>query len=134
MKSVLGRISVGIVVGGLVALSGCVSGGAAPKGGVTCPATKGEEILNKNLVVMERNVQKAGNLLDVELKVRNVTKSDQAFEYRFVWREKGGVVADAPTPEWQTVSVRPDEVAVLKGKAPAPQVVDFLLSLRPAGR
>ena len=134
MKNVLGCVSVGVMVAVAVCVSGCASGGAAKeKGGVTCRVVAKEKILNNNLTVLESNVKKAGDLLAVEAKAQNTSKSDQSFEYRFVWLEKGGVVADAPIGNWEPASVRVNETVVMKGQAPTAKVVDFLLSLR-AGR
>ncbi|MFP4281199.1 MAG: YcfL family protein [Opitutales bacterium] len=70
----------------------------------------------------------SGDLLQVQVNVRNDRRRPLTFNYRFDWIERDGMVVDR-VGGWQATTLQGKEPGVLNGVAPNPDVVDFRLHL-----
>lgn len=89
------------------------------------PSLKGQvEIVSANQGIV------SGNLLKVQVVVRNNWALRKTFNYKWEWFDVNGMVVDTPaTRVWQVGRLQPKESMVLTGIGPNPNVVDFRLKL-----
>jgi uncharacterized protein YcfL len=72
----------------------------------------------------------SGNLLKVQVVVRNNIALRKTFNYKWEWYDINGMMVDTPTTRvWQVARLQPKESIVLTGIGPNPNVVDFRLKL-----
>ncbi len=72
----------------------------------------------------------SGNLLKVQVVVRNNIALRKTFNYKFEWYDINGMMVDSPTTRvWQVARLQPKESMVITGIGPNPNVVDFRLKL-----
>ena len=72
----------------------------------------------------------SGDLLKVQVQVRNNIALRKSFNYKWEWYDQNGMVVDTPTTRlWQVMRLQPRESATITGVAPNPRVVDFRLKL-----
>jgi uncharacterized protein YcfL len=74
-----------------------------------------------------------GDLLKIQVAVRNTTTSRQRFNYRFEWFNKQGMRIDTKLSSWQPETLHGKETKWLQAVAPTPDAVDFQLKLVEAG-
>jgi uncharacterized protein YcfL len=122
-------VAMTLAAGGLY-LAGCASSGPVERRGVNYRADAQALVHDNQLKIAERTVKKTDGLLDVQLAVQNLTAKDIQLEYRFIWRNKAGVVTEVPTSVWMPLVLAPKATVPVKGRAPTPDAEDFLLSLR----
>ncbi len=104
------------------------------KRGLTYRVEVNSLILDNHIRVTERTVQRTNDLLDVQVRGENVGGRDIQLEYRFVWLDPNGVVADVATSAWQPLALSVGETAFMSGIAASPDATDFLLTVRFVGR
>lgn len=72
----------------------------------------------------------SGNLLKVQVVVRNNWALRKTFNYKWEWFDVNGMVVDSPTSRvWQLARLQPKESITITGIGPNPNVVDFRLKL-----
>jgi len=71
-----------------------------------------------------------GDVLKVQVTLRNDSPFDQRIIYRFEWFDLQGMAVDAPQSAWKAVSVQGKEVYTISSVAPGPQAKDFRLKLQ----
>lgn len=72
----------------------------------------------------------SGNLLKVQVVLRNNIALRKTFNYKWEWYDANGMMVDTPTTRlWQVARMQPKESIVVTGIGPNPNVVDFRLKL-----
>jgi uncharacterized protein YcfL len=116
----------------ILAGSGCAATGTATveKRALTYRVKANAMILEDTIRITESHAQKVNGLLKVQVRGENATGKTLRFEYRFVWLDSGGVVAETPTSIWKPMRLAAGETVFLNGMAATPDAEDFLMTLR----
>lgn len=118
------------LVASLALLAGCAS---PPNSVNTLSGTTNREIVVDRALARALDVGEpmrgtaSGNLLKVQVPVRNVSGSEQYFHYQFVWIDADGMEITSPQPTWLQGVLLAGEDTVLQGISPTPKAVDFKL-------
>ncbi len=79
--------------------------------------------------VNDLRMSATNNFSIVNADVVNNSNDYTAIEYRFQWRDKGGMVVGTEE-EWKTLSLSPMQTQRIKGSATSKYAVDFKLELK----
>ncbi len=71
----------------------------------------------------------SGNMLRIQVNVRNITVAVKNFSYEFQWFDAQGMAITSPAPLWHSVSIEGGETLAITETAPSPMAVDWRLSL-----
>lgn len=121
---------------GLMALAFALTSCRTPSSGITLESYPSNKItINSRMVgarlhVAEYAARKRGDLLQVQISVRNPTRTDCQFEYRFEWKDADGVAVATPMSVWTPFSISSKETKLLQAVAPAKEAVDFVFIVR----
>ncbi len=132
MKKITGFFKALATVGMCLLICGCVTsrGTTVEKEYDTFRVEENSLFLNNYIKVRERMVERVNDLLKVQIRGQNVSSKDVQFEYRFVWLDGGGFQIDTGTSMWKPLNLHAREYAFMKGIAPTPAAVDFLMTVR----
>jgi uncharacterized protein YcfL len=87
--------------------------------------------LGRNVAIVSVNEAKAsGNLLQIQVTLRNKSSSAQAFDYKFDWIDSSGMELSSPTGGWKQIQLEGKEERSISAIALKPTAVDFRLKLR----
>lgn len=84
-----------------------------------------EHRLQGGLVVEDATEDHRGDLLFVQVTLRNNVAATRTYRYRFEWFDANGVKVRNSSESWQRVEVRGGERQYLQGVAPDPAAVDW---------
>lgn len=118
-------------------LLGCTLVGCVSLGGCSTMNTYSRD---KRLVTddgLERRAQVdnirmsrvSGDLLRVQVDIRNLKDSDQEFNYRFEWLDEGGNKIGSSVEVWKRQQIGPQETITLTEVATSPSAIDFRLKM-----
>ncbi|MGE9292141.1 MAG: YcfL family protein [Puniceicoccales bacterium] len=84
-----------------------------------------------DIVSIENVIQStvSGNLLKIQVELKNKTNSYHRFLYRFQWFDKDGMQVTRAAPPWRTSQVEGRETVYVSGVSPSPNAADFRLEL-----
>jgi len=74
----------------------------------------------------------SGNILKIQVELRNTTRSAKRINYKFEWFDMDGMIVDSPTTMWKTEVIEAKETKTLTAVAPNPRAKDFRLKLQDA--
>lgn len=100
------------------------------KHGVLYTVNVHSRMMDDSLVVLERNVRKRNDLMEVQVRGQNISTKDLQFEYRFVWMDADGFPIDTGLSVWKPLNLRARDTAWMNGIAPDPRAVDFQMAVR----
>ncbi len=106
------------------------SGTVVEKSGSTYTVTVNSLLLDNHIRVLERSTRRTNGLLDAQVRARNITTEDVQFEYRYIWLDGDGMAMDTSMSLWKPLALHSKEDGFLKGLAPSPSIVDFLMEVR----
>jgi len=66
-----------------------------------------------------------GDLLQVQVTVRNTTRRRAQFAYQFEWIDERGMAVRSPSPVWRPAQLLGGETRAFSAVAPRSEVVDF---------
>lgn len=117
-------------------LGGCASVNtvepAAPAGQKQMIADKRiitDKSLNGIADVLGVNTATAGDLMQIQVEVRNRTRGVKNISYQVEWFDKSGMLVRSPSQTWHVLSLEGGERRMIKATAPNPNAVDFRLKL-----
>ncbi len=84
-----------------------------------------EHRLQGGLVVENAVEDHRGDLLFVQVTLRNDVAATRTFRYRFEWFDANGVKVRNASESWQRVEIRGGERQYLQGVSPDPAAVDW---------
>lgn len=70
-----------------------------------------------------------GDLLQIQVTVRNTTRRRAQFAYQFEWIDDRGMAVRSPSPVWRPAQLLGGETRAFSAVAPRPDVVDFRFKL-----
>ncbi|MEM8549964.1 MAG: YcfL family protein [Verrucomicrobiota bacterium] len=84
-----------------------------------------------DIVSVENVVQStvSGDLLKIQVELRNKTSSYHRFVYRFQWFDSDGMQVIRVAPPWRPGQIEGREIVYISGVAPSPQAKDFRVQL-----
>lgn len=84
-----------------------------------------------DIVSVENVIQStvSGNLLKIQVELKNKTNDYHRFLYRFQWFTKDGMQVTTAAPPWRTSQVEGRETVYVSGVSPSPNAADFRLEL-----
>jgi uncharacterized protein YcfL len=84
-----------------------------------------------DIVSVENVIQStvSGNLLKIQVELKNKTNDYHRFLYRFQWFTKDGMQVTTAAPPWRTSQVEGRETVYVSGVSPSPDAADFRLEL-----
>ncbi len=71
----------------------------------------------------------SGNLLKIQVELKNKTNEYHRFLYRFQWFDKDGMQVTRSAPPWRTSQVEGRQTVYVSGVSPSPDAADFRLQL-----
>ncbi len=71
----------------------------------------------------------SGDLLKIQVELKNKTDSYHRFNYRFSWFDKDGMVVTQGASPWRTSQVEGQETVYISAVSPSPNAQDFRLEL-----
>lgn len=86
--------------------------------------------LAKRLELVAVNEAQVGDLLQVQVTMRNIQVKPRSFAYQFQWIQQNGMMVTSPAPIWTPSHVEGGQTVAISAVAPKPNVVDFRVSLR----
>lgn len=118
----------------VVLLFGCATGSAPNILEVKQSGIKKVEIndsmLDKTMTFGEVTLRTLAQGVEAQVMIRNVTRRDVAFEYRFIWYDAQGIEVSSTTAWIPALLSGGLSTGVLKSTAPTPTAVDFKLMIR----
>jgi len=84
-----------------------------------------DRALARNLEVEHVNQAMRGDLRTVQTTVRNTSRENAQFQYRFEWIDTDGMHIASPASTWVVRTLMPGETASLSSTAPTPRAADF---------
>ncbi len=127
-----------ILTAGLVWLPGCQSVNtverAAPEGRrqmVDDKRVSTDYTLSRSLQVTAVNeTTVSGDMLKIQVEVRNTSSRPKNFNYKFEWFDMDGMAVDSPLSAWKPARLKGKETMMLTAAAPNPRAKDFKLKLQ----
>ncbi|HQP31202.1 MAG TPA: YcfL family protein [Deltaproteobacteria bacterium] len=118
----------------VVLLFGCAAGSAPNILEVKQSGVKKVEIndsaLDKAMTFGEVSLRTLAQGVEAQVMIRNVTRRDVAFEYRFIWYDAQGIEVSSSTAWIPAILDAGLNIGVLKSTAPTATAVDFKLMVR----
>ncbi|MCF6236772.1 MAG: YcfL family protein [Gammaproteobacteria bacterium] len=118
-------------------LSGCSTSGIEAIGQ---PSAAGTEVkkhllihndaLAKKITISDMRSREVGGLLEVRLKLTNLTGSDKEVSYRFSWFDHDEFEVEAGTDGWTPVSLHGAQSVSVYGVAPNSSVKSYRLNVK----
>jgi uncharacterized protein YcfL len=71
----------------------------------------------------------SGNLMEVQVVLRNMTAGVKNVDYKFQWYDHQGIAITSPAPMTHTVSIEAGETKPITDVAPTPDAADWQLTL-----
>ena len=87
-------------------------------------------VLSASLSIADTKVGYAGNLLKVQATIKNDSRSDLNFQYKFKWLDKDGFEVSIDGRPWTPLSITPYESKSVQGIAPNPSVTVFKIMVQ----
>ena len=70
-----------------------------------------------------------GDLVKVQVEIRNNSRQSKRFSYKFEWFDQNAMLIQAPAPVWFPKGIEGGETIDISAVAPNPQAKDFRLKL-----
>ena len=114
-------------------------------GGCLSPRTDGFAVENGHLqldnvpfslnlnMIQDAMYRTEEGYLRVQVTVRNENRQDFDCQYRFLWKDKAGLVLTHAQTVWKPLVLHGKQQTVVEGVSPVLGAEDFKLVLRPAG-
>lgn len=129
-----GRIKQTLLVCTLVTLGACAVNETATvtvaEDGTTQVIESNSGVLSASLAIADTKVGYAGNLLKVQATIKNDSRSDLNFQYKFKWLDKDGFEVAINGRPWTPLSITPYESKSVQGVAPNPSVKAFKIMVQ----
>ena len=94
-------------------------------GSVTQVIESNSDLLASNLKIADTKTGFAGNLLKVQVEIKNDSGSALSFQYKFKWLDKSGFEVGIDGRPWQPLSITAYESKMVQGVAPNSSVNSF---------
>ena len=94
-------------------------------GSVTQVIESNSAVLASNLKIADTKTGYVGNLLKVQVDIKNDSRSDLSFQYKFKWLDKSGFEVAIDGRPWQPITITPYESRTVQGVAPNASVNSF---------
>lgn len=88
------------------------------------------DALANKVTISDMRSREVGGLLEVNLKLANLTSSDKAVEYRFSWFDADEFEVEAGTNAWTPVSLHGAQSVTVRGVAPNGSVKSYRLNVK----
>ncbi len=88
------------------------------------------DALAKNITISDMRSREVGGLLEVNLKLTNLTSSDKAVAYRFSWFDGDEFEVEIGTDAWTPVSLHGAQSMSVHGVAPNGSVKSYRLNVK----
>lgn len=82
-------------------------------------------MLSESLSIANTQTGFVGNLLKVQVEIKNDSRNDLNFQYKFKWLDKSGFEVAIDGRPWLPISITPYESKMVQGVAPNPSVNSF---------
>ena len=82
-------------------------------------------MLASSLAIADTKTGYVGNLLKIQATIKNESRSELSFQYKFKWLDKGGFEVAIDGSPWTPISITPYESKTVQGVAPNPTVTSF---------
>lgn len=90
-----------------------------------------DSTLARKLATVSVNESKvSGNLLKIQVTLRNLSSKPQTFLYKFDWIADDGMELSGPTGGWKTIQLEGKEERSISSIATNPRAVDFRFKAR----
>jgi len=119
-----------ILVGVLMSMLGCAVNETATvvvneDGSVTQVIESNSDLLASNLKIADTKTGFVGNLLKVQVEIKNDSDDALNFQYKFKWLDKSGFEVAIDGRPWQPLTITPYESKIVQGIAPNSSVNSF---------
>ncbi len=121
----------------VVLLSGCSTSGIEAIGQPDAADTElkkhlliHNDALAKKITISDMRSREVGGLLEVRLKLTNLTGSDKEVSYRFSWFDHDEFEVEAGTDGWTPVSLHGAQSVSVYGVAPNSSVKSYRLNVK----
>lgn len=118
-----------ILAGALLSLGACAVNETATvtvaDDGTTQVIESNSGVLSASLSIANTKVAYVGNLLKVQATIKNESRSDLSFQYKFKWLDKDGFEVAIDGRPWTPLTITPYESKSVQGVAPNPTVKAF---------
>ncbi len=88
------------------------------------------DALANKVTISDMRSREVGGLLEVNLKLANLTSSDKAVEYRFSWFDADEFEVEAGTDAWTPVNLHGAQSVTVRGVAPNGSVKSYRLNVK----
>ncbi len=88
------------------------------------------EALAKKITISDMRSREVGGLLEVSLKLTNLTRNDKEVSYRFSWFDHDEFEVEAGTDGWTPVSLHGAQSVSVYGVAPNSSVKSYRLNVK----
>ena len=82
-------------------------------------------LFSQDITVTDTIVAKAGDLLKVQVTIKNDSRNDAQFQYKFKWLDKDGFELSLDSRPWQPLSITAYESKNVQAVAPNPSAASF---------
>lgn len=82
-------------------------------------------------VVQDQTVMLDDGFLKAQVTLKNTGMRDATFQYRFLWKDRDGLMLKRAETLWTPLALHGREEAVVEGICPVPGAADFRLVIRP---
>ncbi len=86
--------------------------------------------LGHRLDIGEVKKSMAGNLMKIQVEVKNEWHSDISFQYKTVWYDADEMTIDADSKSWHPVSLRSQANTVINALAPNSAARDYVIHIK----
>ncbi|WP_250656708.1 YcfL family protein [Alkalimarinus coralli] len=118
-----------IIAGGISAMAGCAVNETATvtvnDDGTTQIIESNSGLLSDSLSIADSKTGFVGDLLKAQVSIKNDSRSDLNFQYKFKWLDKNGFEVAVDGRPWIPISITPYETKTVQGVAPNPTVNAF---------
>lgn len=82
-------------------------------------------VLSSSLSIADTKTGFVGNMLKTQVTIKNDSRSDLSFQYKFKWLDQSGFEVAIDGRPWTPLTITPYESKTVQGIAPNPSVKSF---------
>jgi len=82
-------------------------------------------VLSSSLSIADTKTGFVGNMLKAQVSIKNDSRSDLSFQYKFKWLDQSGFEVAIDGSPWTPLAITPYESKTVQGVAPNPTVKSF---------